>query len=183
MPAYERITDGPATQEAEPEPVEPEVQDDATPVEKPPVAKAKEEETPPDPFVVTKEDPMPGKEVEANTPSNQELDEPTGLSFDPELLTIYRQEVEQHLSTINSALDQAEKRQELIPQEDLYRALHTIHGASRTADILTIGDLAGMMEKPLKAAIGRSMALDNEIVLRCCSTGGRTTPKHNKFRP
>ncbi|MEE8364403.1 MAG: Hpt domain-containing protein [Gammaproteobacteria bacterium] len=156
---HDLITDGPASAADDFEPIEPEALDDEAPV-----AKSESEETPPDPFVLTKEKPMPGEEARANTPDVQEPVEPTGLSFDPELLTIYQQEVEQHLSTINTALEEAEKRQELIPQEDLYRALHTIHGASRTADIGSIGMLAGLMEKPLKSALAQSMALDNEII-------------------
>jgi chemosensory pili system protein ChpA (sensor histidine kinase/response regulator) len=156
---HDLITDGPASEADDFEQIEPEALDDEASV-----AKSESGETPPDPFVPTKEKPMPGEEARANTPDVQEPVEPTGLSFDPELLTIYQQEVEQHLSTINTALEEAEKRQELIPQEDLYRALHTIHGASRTADIGSIGMLAGMMEKPLKSAIAQSMALDHEII-------------------
>jgi len=122
------------------------------------------EETPPDPLVLTTENPIPGEEVGESVPSNQEVGALTGLSFDPELLTIYQQEVESHLSTINSALEYSEKLKELIPNEDFYRALHTIHGASRTADISSIGELASLMEKPLKAALSKSMALDHDIV-------------------
>ncbi|MDH3859975.1 MAG: Hpt domain-containing protein, partial [Gammaproteobacteria bacterium] len=107
---------------------------------------------------------MPGEEVEAGESRDQEPAEATGLSFDPELLIIYQQEVEQHLSIVSSALDHAEQIQELIPSEEIYRALHTIHGASRTADIATIGELAGLMEKPLKSAVAQKMALDHEIV-------------------
>jgi len=121
-------------------------------------------EAPPDPLALTTEDLLPGKEAEESVPSSQEADAPTGLSFDPELLTIYQQEVESHLSTINSALDYSEKLKELIPSEEFYRALHTIHGASRTADISSIGELASLMEKPLKAAISQSAALDHEII-------------------
>ena len=119
---------------------------------------------PPDPFVGTTRSPMPGVGAEGSEPRVQGLREPTGLSFDPELLTIYQQEVEQHLATVSSALDEAEKTRELIPGEDIYRALHTIHGASRTADITTIGELAALLEKPLKTAIAQSLALDHEIV-------------------
>ena len=121
-------------------------------------------EDPTGPFVGTTTSPMPGAGAEGSEPRAQGLLEPTGLSFDPELLTIYQQEVEQHLDTVSSALDQAEKIRELIPGEDIYRALHTIHGASRTADISTIGELAALLEKPLKTAIAQSMALDHEIV-------------------
>ena len=98
------------------------------------------EEGPPDPLALATKDLMPGKEVGEGVPNSQEEDELTGLSFDPELLTIYQQEVEQHLSTINSALDYSEQINELIPSEDFYRALRTIHGASRTADISSIGE-------------------------------------------
>ncbi|MDH3219100.1 MAG: Hpt domain-containing protein [Gammaproteobacteria bacterium] len=123
-----------------------------------------EQEIPPDPFVGTTESRVPGEEAQTSEAAAQEQDEPTGLSFDPELLIIYQQEVEQHLGTVNSALDHAEQIRELIPGEEIYRALHTIHGASRTADIATIGELAGLMEKPLKSAISQKLALDHEIV-------------------
>jgi len=118
----------------------------------------------PDPLVLATEDPIPGIEVGEGVPNSPEADAPTGLSFDPELLTIYQQEVEAHLSTINSALEHSEKLKELIPTEVFYRALHTIHGASRTADIGSIGELAKLMEKPLKAALAQSVALDQESV-------------------
>jgi len=163
--SYDRITDG---EEAEIEAAEESTDADAAISDESTNQSGDEvmlsEETPPDPLVLTTEDPIPGEEVEGSVPSNQEVGAPTGLSFDPELLTIYQQEVESHLSTINSALEYSEKLKELIPNEDFYRALHTIHGASRTADISSIGELAGLMEKPLKAALSKSMALDHDIV-------------------
>ena len=121
-------------------------------------ASAQRRRDPPDPFVVATSSPVPGDGAGARAPG------PTGLSFDPELLTIYQQEVEQHLGTVNSALDRAEEIRELVPGEAIYRALHTINGASRTADIGTIGKLAEMLEKPLKSAIAQNMALDHEVV-------------------
>jgi chemosensory pili system protein ChpA (sensor histidine kinase/response regulator) len=123
-----------------------------------------EQEPPPDPFVETTGSLMPGEEAGESEPGDQEPPEPTDLSFDPELLIIYQQEVEQHLGIVSFALDHAEQIHELIPGEEIYRALHTIHGASRTADIRTIGELAGLMEKPLKSAIAQKLALDDEIV-------------------
>ena len=120
---------------------------------------------PPDPFVdTTSEQQLTHTAAEASEPSPPDQDQPTGLSFDPDLLIIYQQEVEQHLSTVSTALDRAEKIQELVPGEAIYRALHTIHGASRTADISSIGELASLLEKPLKAAIAQNLALDLEIV-------------------
>ena len=123
-----------------------------------------DQEDSPDPLADTTGNRVPGNEAEDSESRVQEPPALTGLSFDPELLIIYQQEVEQHLSIISSALDHAEQIQELIPSEEVYRALHTIHGASRTADISTIGELAGLMEKPLKLAISQKMALDHEIV-------------------
>ncbi|MBT8434570.1 MAG: Hpt domain-containing protein, partial [Gammaproteobacteria bacterium] len=123
-----------------------------------------EQEYPPDPLVAATASLMPGEEAGESVPASQEPPEPTGLSFDPELLIIYQQEVEQHLGIVSFALDHAEQIHELIPGEEIYRALHTIHGASRTADIRTIGKLAGLMEKPLKSAIAQKLALDDEIV-------------------
>ncbi|MCP4472210.1 MAG: response regulator [Gammaproteobacteria bacterium] len=119
---------------------------------------------PPDPFPVMTGSLEPGDKVEPGGLRDPGRPEPTGLSFDPELLTIYQQEVEQHLGIVSSALDHAEKIRELIPGEGIYRALHTINGASRTADITTIGELAALLEKPLKSAIAQTMALDHEIV-------------------
>ncbi len=121
-------------------------------------------EDPPGPFVEATKTLMPGEEAGKRVPGIQESDAVTALSFAPELLTIYQQEVEQHLSTINSALEYSEKIKELIPSEDFYRALHTIHGASRTADISSIGELSSLLEKPLKSALVQSVGLDHEIV-------------------
>jgi len=122
------------------------------------------EETSPDPFVEMTGNAMPGEGVGESEPTHQEPDEATALSIDPELLTIYQQEVEQHLSTVNSALEIAEQSNELRPTEGVYRALHTINGASRTADISSIGELASIMEKPFKTALAQSLAFDREII-------------------
>jgi len=145
-------------------PVEDEVRADVETQPKPEPELAEVTETPPDPFVAATRDDMPGEEVETDEPETQEPAAATDLSIDPELLTIYQQEVEQHLGTVNSALEAARQRGELAPSEKVYRALHTIHGASRTADISSIGELAGLMEKPLKAALAQSLALDREII-------------------
>ena len=122
------------------------------------------EETPPDPLAETTRVNMPGAGAGTTEGEIQEPVESTGLSIDPQLLTIYQQEVEQHLSIVNSALESAAHTDELVPTEAVYRALHTINGASRTADIRSIGELAALMEKPLKAVLSQSMALDREIL-------------------
>ncbi|MCP4492459.1 MAG: response regulator [Gammaproteobacteria bacterium] len=122
------------------------------------------EEHPPDPLVEIKGDGMPGEPKGISTTNFQEQDVLTDLSIDQELLTIYQQEVEQHLGIVNTALKAAEQSGEFTPNEDVYRALHTIHGASRTASISSIGELSSLMEKPLKMAFSQSLALDQEVV-------------------
>ncbi|MDH3630966.1 MAG: Hpt domain-containing protein [Gammaproteobacteria bacterium] len=137
---------------------------EAAELESPESGPGAEQEYPPNPLVETTASLVPGEEAGESGPKGQEPPKPTDLSFDPELLIIYQQEVEQHLGIVSFALDHAEQIHELIPGEEIYRSLHTIHGASRTADIRTIGQLAGLMEKPLKIAIAQKMALDDEIV-------------------
>ena len=132
--------------------------------ESPPLESDQASGDPPDPFVDMTGNVKDGEKTETRNHSDQEQSEVTGLSFDPELLTIYQQEVDQHLSIVNSVLKRSEASGELVPGEDIYRALHTIHGASITADIGSIGELSGLMEKPLKAALAQTMALDMEIV-------------------
>ena len=123
-----------------------------------------EEETPPDPLAEAAGEVPAGEETAEPLPESPEQNEETGLQLDPELLVIYQQEVESHLGTVNSALEEAASQGELSPREDLYRALHTIHGASRTADIDSIGLLAKLMETPLKSLLEQEKGLDASAV-------------------
>ncbi len=130
--------------------------------------KPQPEETPPDPFVSSEMVSMPGGEVEAPVsaiqPAQSEPPDTTDLPLEAELLIIYQQEVESHLSTVNSVLDQAQQQQRFEPTEELYRSLHTIHGASRTADISSIGELASLLENPLKFVLEHGEGLDLEVL-------------------
>jgi chemosensory pili system protein ChpA (sensor histidine kinase/response regulator) len=122
------------------------------------------EVSPDDPLESTSPIALPDVGVEATSPGIHEQSEPSGLAFDPELLTIYQQKVEQHLSTVNIDLKQAEHCKKLIPNEDTCLALNTIHDISKTADIVSIGEFASLMERPLKLAIAQKKAFDYEIV-------------------
>jgi len=102
------------------------------------------------------EDSIPEIEVDSEHDVAEELD------IDPELMRIFQQEVEQHLLTLKDCLNRAESLHELVLEEDTYRALHTIHGASRTAGISTIARLAKLLEHPVKLALSHSVALDEE---------------------
>lgn len=123
-----------------------------------------QEETPPDPFVSAEMATMPGGEVGEPLTQDPELNKANDLQIDPELLIIYQQEVESHLNTVNSALEVSRAAGELIPTEELYRSLHTINGASRTADITSIGVVATLLEKPLKILLERGTGLDEDAL-------------------
>ncbi len=133
----------------------------------PPQSLNQQEETPPDPFVLNEMVNMPGGEVEQPLPeelekNQEEPSETTDLQIDPELLVIYQQEVESHLNTVNSVLEEPSEDGGFKPTEALYRAIHTINGASRTADIASIGQLATLLEKPLKIILEQGSGLDEE---------------------
>jgi chemosensory pili system protein ChpA (sensor histidine kinase/response regulator) len=117
-----------------------------------------------DPLGLASPTALPNVGAEITTLVIYEQDKPTELSFEPELLTIYQKEVEQQLSTVNNALNQAEDFKKLIPNEDVFSALNTIHAVSKTADIVSIGELASLMERPLKLAIAQKMAFNHEVV-------------------
>ena len=121
-------------------------------------------EEPPDPLAGAAGEIPGGAASGEPLSASPESSEETGLQLDPELLVIYQQEVESHLGTVNSALEEAAEAGELSPREDLYRALHTIHGASRTADIETIGQLSRLMETPLKSLLEKGKGLDAAAV-------------------
>lgn len=130
-----------------------------------------------DPFDLSAMSDMPGGEAGANLPV-AEVDQDEGaerpqapaqapeeeLMLDPELLVIYQQEVESHLNTVNSALENSDAVHELVPSEAMYRAIHTINGASRTADITSIGTLATLLEAPLKKILEQGVGLDEEVL-------------------
>ncbi len=140
-------------------PAEPEQAPDAEPGD---TVAAEEEQ--PDPLAEAAGERPAGEETAEPLPESAESSDETGLQLDPELLVIYQQEVESHLGTVNSVLEDAADLGELPPREDLYRALHTIHGASRTADIKSIGLLARLMEAPLKSLLEQGKGLDAAAV-------------------
>lgn len=122
-------------------------------------------EVTPDPFVSPDPAPLPTDEAEEAPSASRQNEESRvdALQLDPQLLVIYQQEVESHLSTLNSDLEQCVAKGTFVPSEEMYRALHTIHGASRTADITSIGELASLLEKPLKTVLEQGNGFDENV--------------------
>ncbi|EDY87224.1 CheA signal transduction histidine kinase [gamma proteobacterium HTCC5015] len=77
-------------------------------------------------------------------------DEPEGEwdlpEMDPVLVDIYSAETMQHVETIENLLGALESDDQLENSHDLTRALHTIHGSSRTAEMHAVADVARRLE-------------------------------------
>ena len=71
--------------------------------------------------------------------------------IDPVLFEIYSQESEEHLETLRRLHDAAEASGEEITEDhDLIRALHTLNGSSRTADVPEIHEVCAPLERHVK---------------------------------
>jgi chemosensory pili system protein ChpA (sensor histidine kinase/response regulator) len=71
--------------------------------------------------------------------------------IDSELLAVFAAEVNQHLSTLEQALSSSQSIEEGLPaSKDLIRALHTLNGSARTAEVPEIARLCGPLEPYVK---------------------------------
>lgn len=95
---------------------------------------------------------------------SEELDEikdATGLQMDPMLFQIYYDESCGHLRVVTDALAKHESgEQRLEANNDLIRALHTLFGSARTAEIEAIAEICGAIEKYV---VAREDAEDSSI--------------------
>lgn len=87
---------------------------------------------------------------------------------DPVLMEIFQEEAAGHIDSILSYVDSARQQPAAERQisDELLRALHTIHGSGRMAEINDIADLAGGLEHYVKeVAASRSPVSDDAIQL------------------
>ncbi|MGM0563035.1 MAG: Hpt domain-containing protein [Pseudomonadota bacterium] len=66
--------------------------------------------------------------------------------MDPVLVDIYSRETLDHIATVEEILDGLESDEQLENTHALTRALHTIHGSSRTAEMHAVADVARRLE-------------------------------------
>lgn len=76
---------------------------------------------------------------------------PVTLEIDEELFKIFRSEAEGHLNTIRHMLivNQTDKTP-VIANDELIRALHTLFGSARTAEVPAIASVCGIAEQYIK---------------------------------
>ena len=91
-----------------------------------------------------------GLEPEAAEPSLADV--PAKVEIDAELFKIFRAESEGHLNTIRHMLIVNQTDGTPVRADDeLARALHTLYGSARTAEVAEIGTVCGNAEKYIKA--------------------------------
>ena len=81
--------------------------------------------------------------------------------MDPVLHEIFNTETRGHLEDIRSFLARAANGDSMA-DESLARALHTLHGSAHMAEAEAIADLAGALERWVKALMGAGRALSEE---------------------
>ena len=87
---------------------------------------------------------------------------------DPVLMEIFQEEAVGHINSIRNYVDSSRQQasNERRISDELLRALHTIHGSGRMAEINDIADLAGGLERYIKeVAASRSAVSDAAIEL------------------
>nr|WP_017942872.1 MULTISPECIES: Hpt domain-containing protein [unclassified Thioalkalivibrio] len=86
------------------------------------------------------------------------------MDTDPQLWQVFAAEAQVHLLTLRGWLDEAQWRPDRIPNHDLERALHTLNGSARTADIRGIYSVCGPFERLIRIHRDMEWALPAEAI-------------------
>ena len=76
------------------------------------------------------------------------------------LIEVFRKETATHLAAIRAFLTDADGQDSVVVNDDLHRALHTLHGSARMADVVAISVLSEPMDRVVRDMHQRSLALD-----------------------
>ncbi len=79
--------------------------------------------------------------------------------MDPVLYDIFSKESNGHIADIKRFIKACGGSDTCLVNEDLVRAVHTLHGSARMAGSTPIADIAGLLEKYTKTAMGNESAL------------------------
>ena len=92
-------------------------------------------------------------------------DERPGHGVDPVLLDIFRNEAERNLELLRQWLDSLDSHLSEHPVDDqVHRALHTLKGSARMAEINAMAELAEPAEKLVKEMINSGRRADDHLV-------------------
>ncbi|NOX75012.1 MAG: hypothetical protein GXP17_00005, partial [Gammaproteobacteria bacterium] len=97
--------------------------------------------------------------------TNESVPEP---AFDPVLVDVFRKETATHLETLNRFLRAHGNQLEAALDDDLHRALHTLHGSARMANVTGIAEISDPMDRLIRTLGEKELPLSSEslIVLR-----------------
>ena len=103
-------------------------------------------------------------EIEFETPSD-EHGEPDAPEVDPVLLDIFRNEGQANLQLVVDWLDSLDENISEHPVDDsVHRALHTLKGSARMAEMWSVAEVAEPAEKFVKELVNHSYPADRETV-------------------
>lgn len=80
--------------------------------------------------------------------------------FDQALVDVFRKETATHIASIRDFLGDADGHEKVV-DDNLHRALHTLLGSSRMANITPITELSETMDRVTRAMHTRALKLDN----------------------
>jgi len=129
---------------------------------------------------------------EASLEAEHQDEDTLQIYIDPVLFDIFRGESESHLLQINDLLDRHKQKIEpLSASEELLRALHTLFGSARTAEVDEIAGLCGALEKYVKLylkddglAISPSgVKLIDDVTKKVSSMLADLSAKNHKLEP
>ena len=82
--------------------------------------------------------------------------------FDPMLAEVFRKETESHLAAIRDYFTEHSAVGPFPVSEGLHRALHTLHGSARMADVESIAELSEPMDRLVRAMLEHDIPFDHE---------------------
>ncbi len=89
---------------------------------------------------------------------------PDSTTADRQLLEIFRNEAQTHLSSLKRFLDQAVEHVPLQASDELQRALHTLKGSASVAGVLAIAELAAPLDQMAREYKAHLLPLDLDEV-------------------
>jgi len=96
-------------------------------------------------------------------PESVESEEPAGI--DPVLLEIFTKESNRHLGDVHAFIEQCIGQEDNCRiNDDLIRAVHTLHGSSHMAGISDIAEVSSLLEKYIKLLNVNDASVTDEII-------------------
>lgn len=101
---------------------------------------------------------LPGPDLDIALDVEEATAEAPAPRIDPDLFEIYRSEAEQHLRTLRDQLAEAAGKPATVSDE-LLRALHTLNGSSRTAEVDELSGVFTALENHARECKGQGVPL------------------------